>query len=106
MTVKKRKKNRRKYGGRILGEGGFVPLPPAYLAGREVLTLLSNLYFGLVRSHHQAVESADGTVEAPAAIYDGMITVEIPISTPQIVAYELPPNADTEIEIIRHISRA
>ena len=81
-------------------------VPPLYLASREVLARVTNLCAGQVHSHHRVEEPADAPGEVSDTVYDGMITVEIPVLSPQVVAYEPPPNVDTDIEIIRHISRA
>ena len=81
-------------------------IPPVYLAGREMLTFVTTVCSGQVHSHKAVEDSAESTVADPANVYDGMITVEIPVSSPQVVAYEPPPNVDADIEIIRHISRA
>lgn len=65
--------------------------------------LLGRLFkFGKSASNNVAT-SPEG--EEPA-VYDGMITVEIPVSDPQVVAYESPSQFESEIEIIKHSSRA
>lgn len=85
-----------------------VLAPPLFLAGKEAVEILlfneTGFRFGKrgqagdVRNRH-----AGGEADPQAAsVYDGMITVEIPVSGHQVVAYEPPPQiaGDGEVEVI------
>jgi len=79
--------------------------PPLALALREVLDrLLFNETASLLAKKLTSKGAATSETEnEQSAVYDGMITVEIPIHEPQVVAYEpvLPPGDEQGIEIIK-----
>lgn len=78
-------------------------LPPLFLAGREIIYWLfideTRPLFGKRGEQETAPgHITDAEWETPP-MYDGMITVEIPVSDPQVIAYE-PPGQEDEEEII------
>ena len=79
-------------------------VPPFYLAGREVLTMFFFDEADAVSGKHRRDEPE---WETPP-VFDGMITVEIPVSDNQVVAYDpvLEADPDDEPEIILPSSRA
>ena len=83
-------------------------IPPMALAGMEVIDrLFSNGAQGNLSKGQSILE----TNQEESSLYDGMITVEIPVMEPQDVAYEpvLPPGDDNGIELVdppRRLSNA
>lgn len=80
-------------------------LPPFYLAGRE-------LFMTVIPNRHGVPVSAGQPEEEPewenSQVYDGMITVEIPVYDNQVVAYDPVFETDfaEELEIIIPPSQA
>ena len=77
-------------------------LPPMLLAGYEVIeeVFINQSYWDLDKLVMIITQQSGVSMENENTVYDGMITVEIPVSEPQEVAYEPYPQLDVEVEII------
>jgi len=82
-------------------------IPPLFLAGRKVLNRRLSDEAGALfgkRSEAKDVQWENGPV------YDGMITVKLPVTDIQVIAYEPLPDigfgADDEIVVVEPVSRA
>lgn len=74
-----------------------------WLAGKEAMDLFISVSGNKQFKPDSMTEASAGTgQDDKMAVYDGMITVEIPVLEPQVVAYEpvIPPGEEPQIEFI------
>lgn len=93
---------------------GILIVPPLFLVGRRVLNRLffdeANVLFGKRGKFKDAHDRYNDEQWENSPVYDGMITVEIPVVDGQVIAYEpLPDTAfggDDENVVAGPVSRA